>query len=88
MLYLSSKYECKNLIPSSTYVLFYFSWVENIINQNVNAFDNSGIRFIASLNPYQIVSEDRNYDRDSNGIAYLSIILLSAKYRMKFFWMV
>jgi hypothetical protein len=47
--------------------------VQNILDQNVNAFDNSGIRYIASLDPYQIVSDDRNYDRDSNGIAYLSI---------------
>ena len=47
--------------------------VQNILDQNVNAFDNSGIRYIASLDPYQIVSEDRNDDRDSNGIAYLSI---------------
>jgi hypothetical protein len=47
--------------------------VHNILDQNVNAFDNSGIRYIASLDPYQIVSEDRNDDRDSNGIAYLSI---------------
>ena len=34
--------------------------VQNILDQNVNAFDNSGIRYIASLDPYQIVSEDRN----------------------------
>lgn len=45
----------------------------NIIDQNVDAFDNSGIRFIASLDPYQIVSEDINYNVDSHGIVYLSI---------------
>ena len=43
---------------------------------------------VASLDPYQIVSEDRNYDIDSNGIAYLSIDPYLAKYRMKFFWKV
>jgi hypothetical protein len=38
----------------------------------VNAFDNYGINFFAPLDPYQIVSDNRDYDLDSHGIVYLS----------------
>ena len=46
-----------------------------ITNQNIDAFDDYyGIRFIAYLDPYQIVSEEyMNHDLDSHGIVYLSI---------------
>ncbi len=48
-----------------------------ITEQNVDAFDNYEITFVASLDPYQIISdyeEDRDYDDDldSHGIVYLS----------------
>jgi CHRD domain-containing protein len=46
--------------------------LQYIIDQNVDAFDNYGINFVAPLDPYQVVSEDRNYDSDSHGIVYLS----------------
>jgi hypothetical protein len=45
-----------------------------ITDQNINAFSNDGIRFIASLDPYKIVSQDRDYyDLDSHGLVFLSI---------------
>ena len=46
----------------------------DITDQNVNAFNNDGIRFIASLDPYKIVSQDGHYyDSDSHGLVFLSI---------------
>ena len=45
-----------------------------ITDQNVDAFNNYyGIYFVAPLEPYQIVSQDRGYDLDSHGIVFLSI---------------
>ena len=45
-----------------------------ITDQNVDAFNNYyGIKFVAPLDPSQIVSQDRDYDLDSHGIVYLSI---------------
>jgi hypothetical protein len=48
-----------------------------ITDQNVDAFDNNyndRINFVASLDPDQIVSQDRgDYELDSHGIVYLSI---------------
>jgi hypothetical protein len=46
-----------------------------ITDQNVDALNNYyGINFVAALDPYQIVSQDRgDYELDSNGIVYLSI---------------
>jgi hypothetical protein len=45
-----------------------------ITDQNVTAFNNDGIRFIASLDPFKIVSQDRDYDDlDSHGLVFLSI---------------
>jgi hypothetical protein len=54
-------------------ISFILFGLHNISNQNVDAFDSSGIRFIAHLDPYQIVSQDISYDVDSHGIVYLLI---------------
>ena len=50
--------------------------LHNISDQNVDAFDNNnyygGINFVAPLDPYQIVSQDRGeYELDSHGIVCL-----------------
>ena len=59
------------VISFSLYGLLY------TMDQNVDAFDNYGIPFVASLDPYQIVSDneyrDYDYDLDSHGVVYLSI---------------
>ena len=57
-------------VLSMSFILF---GLHNISDQNVDAFDSSKIRFIAHLDPYQIVSQDKSYDVDSHGIVYLSI---------------
>ena len=58
-------------VPMISFIIFGLLY---ITNQYVDAFDNYGIRFIAYLDPYQIVSEEyMDYDIDSYGIVYLSI---------------
>ena len=58
-------------VLSLSFILF---GLHNISDQNVDAFDNNGINFVAPLDPYQIVSQDRgDYELDSDGIVYLSI---------------
>ena len=44
-----------------------------LTNQNAVAIDNFGIRFIAYLDPDQIVSNYKEYGIDSHGIVYLTI---------------
>ena len=58
-------------VPMISFIIFGLLY---ITNQNVDAFDDYGIRFIAYLDPYQIVSEAyMDHDLDSHGIVYLSI---------------
>jgi hypothetical protein len=53
-------------------ISFILYGLQYLIEQNVNAFDNYEINFFAPLDPYQIVSKDRDYVLDSHGIVYLS----------------
>ena len=59
-------------VPMISFIIFGSLYIPN---QDVDAFDNyGGINFVAPLDPYQIVSQDRgDYELDSHGIVYLSI---------------
>ena len=69
----------KNFVITVLVISFILFGLHNFSDQNVNAFDNNyyyygGINFVAPLDPYQIVSQDRgDYELDSHGIVYLSI---------------
>ena len=58
-------------VLSLSFILF---GLYNISDQNVAASQNNGMNFVAPLDPYQIVSQDRgDHELDSDGIVYLSI---------------
>ena len=63
----------KILIPSLIMVSFIVFGLLYITQQNAVAYDNFGIRFIAYLDPDQIVSDYKEYGIDSHGVVYLSI---------------
>ncbi len=55
------------VIPFIVFGLLYIN------NQSAVAYDNFGIKFIAYLDPDQIVSDYKQYGIDSHGVVYLSI---------------
>ena len=60
-----------SIVLVMSFILFGLIYISD---QYVDAFNNyNGINFVAPLDPYQIVSQDRGYDLDSHGIVYLSI---------------
>jgi hypothetical protein len=69
----------KNFVITVLVVSFILFELHNFSDQNVDALDNNyyysgGINFVAPLDPYQIVSQDRgDHELDSYGIVYLSI---------------
>jgi len=62
-----------NIFVSTILVISFMLYgLQYIVDQNVDAFDNYRINFVAPLDPYQVVSDKIDYYPDSSGIVYLS----------------
>lgn len=63
----------KIFISTILIVSFILYGLISIAGQNLNAFGEYKSTFIAPLDPYQIISEDIDFNLESHGVVYLSI---------------
>ena len=63
----------KMLLSTVIIISFIVFGLLYITTQSAGAYNNFGLRFIAYLDPDQIVSDYKDYSIDSHGVVYLSI---------------